>query len=457
MRKGSWGRLSCLQPAFQPARPARKRVGSQNWLPHILFLLAALPAGAQDYSRDIQPIWEKHCFGCHAPKVKMGSFELGTYEQLMTPGPNGKVVAPGKAVESRLYRMLTGAIEPAMPMGGKRLPEGELELIRKWIDAGAKAPTAASVAAPVVKILPRGAVKAQIYSVAWHSSLLALGGFRKVNLREPASQKSIATLDGHADAVRAVAFSRDGKLLAAAGGLPAVKGELVVWDVQSRTPLRRIEGHTDCIYAAAISPDGKLIATAGYDKLIKLWDSATGNELRTLKDHIDAIYALQFTPDGKRLVSGAADRTVKIWDTNSGERLYTLGEPTDGINAIALDPQGKRVAAAGLDKSIRVWSLGAQGGMLLHTLIAHEDAILQLAWSPDGRTLVSSSADRSVKIFRADDLTELKTIAGQPEWAPGLVFSPDGKWLATGRLDGSLSLYDTTDYKDALDERRAMR
>jgi WD40 repeat protein len=115
-----------------------------------------------------------------------------------------------------------------------------------------------------------------------------------------------------------VAFSPDGKLLAAAGGLPGRGGELRIWDVEKRALLHTIAGHADCIYAVEFAPDGASVATASYDKLIKLWNVATGKEIRTLKDHIDAVYALAFTPDGQRLVSASADRGLKFWDVASG-------------------------------------------------------------------------------------------------------------------------------------------
>jgi len=133
---------------------------------------------------------------------------------------------------------------------------------------------------------------------------------------------------------------------------------------------------------------------------------------------------------------------VKVWNVASGERLYTMSEATDGINAIALSPDGKRVAAAGLDKSIRIWSLGEKEATLQRTLIAHEDAILKLAWSPDGNLLASASADRTIKLFRASDLTEVRTLPKQPDWAFGLEFSPDGRSLAAGFFNGQLELFE---------------
>src|ERR1700687_3744820 len=77
----------------------------------------------------------------------------------------------------------------------------------------------------------------QIYSMAWRpdGAVIALGGYKEVRLVDAISHKPIATLAGHVEAVRALAFSRDGKWLAAAGGLPARSGEVKIWDVAAQT------------------------------------------------------------------------------------------------------------------------------------------------------------------------------------------------------------------------------
>ncbi|MFN7994658.1 MAG: c-type cytochrome domain-containing protein [Bryobacteraceae bacterium] len=408
-------------------------------------LLAAQDA-SPSFAKDVAPILAANCSGCHAGNVKMGSLDLDTFEGLQKGGHHGAVIAPGKSDESRLYLMITGKETPGMPLNGKKLADGDVETIRKWIDAGAKPPAPGEVVArrapAIPDVKPRVAVKPLIGAMAFRpdGKLLALGTFKEVRLVDPEGGKLVATLAGEAEDVRSVAFSPDGKLLAAAGGLPARGGEVKIWDVDKRSLLHTIQGHADCIYSVAFSPDGKYIATSSYDKLIKLWDVETGKEIRTLKDHIDAVYAIAFSPDGKRLVSASADRGVKIWDVATGERLYTLSEPTDGLNALALDPTGKRVAAGGLDRTIRIWSLSEKGGTLVNSLIAHEDAILQLAWSPDGKYLVSCSADKELKIFKADDLTLVKSL-NQPDWVLSLEFAPDGKSFAVGRFDGSYEIY----------------
>ncbi len=403
--------------------------------------LLVTPSSAQD----APAIISTYCLGCHASQVKMGGLALDTQEGIDKGGNHGTIVVPGKPEESRLYLMVSGKAKPSMPADGRSLAAGEIEAIRKWIESGAKLPDGKlePAKAAAIEIKPTAPVKPQIFSMAWRpdGKMIALGGHKEVRLVDAATHKEIAKLAGHAADVRALAFSHDGKLLAAGGGLPARSGEVKIWDIESRNAVATIQGHSDCIYAVAFSPDGKQVATSSYDKLIKLWDAASAKEVRTFKDHIDAVYALAFTPDGKRIVSGAADRTVKVWDAATGERLYTMGEPIDGINSIALDPTGRMVAAGGVDKNIRVWSLGERGATLLHTLIAHEDAILRLAWSPDGKVIASSAADRTIKLFQADELAEIKTYAQQPDWVYALEFSPDGKSFAAGRFDGSLTFY----------------
>jgi WD40 repeat protein len=410
---------------------------------HAILVLTTALHGAPAY-RDVATIFAARCYGCHATSVKMGSLNLETYDGIQQGGNHGKIVIPGNAGESRLYQMIIGKLAPAMPMDNTKLSAEQIAVIKAWIDAGASAPTEPIMAASLPKLAPKSALHVQIYDLAYSpdGKLIALAGFREVRLIDAATKQVIAALHGPTDAVRAVAFSHDSTQLAAAGGLPARSGEVLIFDVAQRKLLHTLRGHADCIYAAAFSPDGHTLATGSYDKLVKLWDLAADKEIRTYKDHIDAVYALAFAPDGQRLISGAADRTIKIWNVATAERLYTLSESQDGINTLVLDPAGRHIAAAGLDKSIRIWALGDKSGTLENTLIAHEDAILKLAWSPDGATLLSSSADRTVKLYRAKDLTELKSWP-ESDWTYGLQFAPDGKMFALGRFDGTWELTPT--------------
>src|SRR5215510_8435132 len=145
----------------------KSKVKSQKSKVFRLAILVSLTAclHAQEFSKDIAPIFAANCIGCHAANVKMGSLDLDTMEGIRAGGNHGVILVPGNSAESRLYLMVAGKASPAMPLSGKSLAAGEIETIRKWIDAGAKAGPPIQVsklnAAGIPSIKPRIAVKAQ--------------------------------------------------------------------------------------------------------------------------------------------------------------------------------------------------------------------------------------------------------------------------------------------------------
>jgi len=94
--------------------------------------VAAAPAAAPDFVKDIQPIFAKSCYTCHGEKTQMAGMRLDSRESVMA-----KEIKPGSSAESELYQRVAGLGEHArMPMGGKLEPE-QIDLIKRWIDAGA--------------------------------------------------------------------------------------------------------------------------------------------------------------------------------------------------------------------------------------------------------------------------------------------------------------------------------
>src|SRR5260370_10573240 len=172
-----------------------------------MVMLASIHAvclAAPSYS-DVSRIFSERCLGCHAASVKMGSLNLETYDGFQQGGTHTSLVVPGKSAESRLYLLITGKAMPSMPMDGGKLSAQQIETVRDWIDAGAAGPTTS---------------KTQIFDLAYSADgkLLALAGYREVRLGDASTKQQAAVLDGHASGVRAVAFSRDARLLAAAVG-----------------------------------------------------------------------------------------------------------------------------------------------------------------------------------------------------------------------------------------------
>lgn len=410
------------------------------------------PQSVTSYSK-VDAIFQSRCVACHGHTSRASGLNLESFEGLINGGKRGAPVIAGRSSESLIVKFIDGTLMPRMPLGDQ-LSSDEISTIKAWIDAGAKGPTVAAAMTDVMKseatgkanipdIRPTVPVRAAISSLAFHpnGSMLALGGYKDIEL-VGTDGKTVARLEGCASQVRGLAFSPDGKLLAAAGGSPGQFGEIKIWNVAERKEVQSIRGHRDNIFAVAFSPDGRLLATCSYDRMIRLWDTTSGKEIRNLKDHTDAVFSLAFSPDGRLLASASADRTIKVWNVATGERLYTLGDGLDAMNTVAFHPSGKMLAGAGADRVIRLWEVSEKEGHQLRSLIAHEDAINQLLFSPDGKTLASTGADKVIRLWDAATLTEIKVLEPQPDWVFAVAYTPDSSKLAVGRYDGSAVLYD---------------
>ncbi len=281
-------------------------------------------------------------------------------------------------------------------------------------------------------------------------AMLAAGTHGSIAIIDPKTGEAIAKLDGQTGRVTAVAFSKDNHL-AVTSGTPGVSGIVRIYDAAnalSAKPIAEFTAHKDAIYALAFSPDAKLLATAGYDRTIKLWDAAkTDAPIRILTDHSDAVYTLAFHPEGKLLASGAADRAVKVWDVASGKRLYTLSDPTDWVYAVAWSPDGKTIVSGGVDKSLRTWTANAEGGTLRQAVFAHTGPVTHVQYHPDGLTLYSLGDDAVVKAWDAQKMVERRTFAKQPDSVLSFRLRPDGAQIAIGRFDGVGLFLDPSDDK----------
>ncbi len=409
------------------------------------------------FSKQVAPIFQAKCVGCHSKTANMGGFILTDFESLMKGGSHGLAIIRGKSKDSRLVQMLEGAVQPRMPMGAQLEPQ-EIATIKLWVDQGTKLDQdigqLQALHEPEIPKIKPASLPSQIGAVAFSTdgNIIAAGGYGEVSFFDARSRKPLGKISGITEAVRSLAFSRDGKYLAVGAGRPGQEGEIKIWRISdsfwAKPAAQSFKAHRDCVYALAFSPDSTLLASTSYDHMIYLWDPATGEQMKPLKEHTDSVFDLAFSPDGKWLASGGADRTVKLWDIASGKRIYTLGSSTEGVNTVAFHPSGKYVAASGFDRTIRVWDISGTGDPEeIHSVIAHEEPILRLTYSPDGRWLATTGWDKLVKIWDTKTMQQIRVIPKQSDWVLTMSFSPDGKQLLFGRYDGSVSAYDTADYQ----------
>lgn len=140
--------MQCIDRRVAPYRNAALAAACMGF-----FAIGSARADKVDFATQIQPIFKHSCVKCHSldnPRHKAASgFRLDTREAAMKGGKFGKDIVPGHADESLLVKLLHGDQEvngdsvDAMPkaMRGqefKPLPEKQINLIKDWINQGAK-------------------------------------------------------------------------------------------------------------------------------------------------------------------------------------------------------------------------------------------------------------------------------------------------------------------------------
>jgi mono/diheme cytochrome c family protein len=108
-----------------------------------VLVLAAVPQQAPvDFDRDIRPIFRASCLKCHGAEGKpKGQLRLDVRAAAFRGGAGGKVILPGRAKESLLYKLLVDPDDDArMPQKAPRLAAEQIDLVRRWIDEGAEWP-----------------------------------------------------------------------------------------------------------------------------------------------------------------------------------------------------------------------------------------------------------------------------------------------------------------------------
>jgi WD40 repeat protein len=446
-----------------------------------VFILIETGKAQQNFPKAIQLVFERNCVGCHnhafLDKVDVsGGLALDSYERAI--GRRRPVIVPGNASGSELVQRLESSDpQVRMPKGGERLAPEAIEVVRNWIDRGAKGETSTEVTPaslpkspppisikPTEVFVPYGGRKA---IEAGHSlekrqataPVVPLPGVLIIEedtdkapnrVVEPYTKGLIGKI-GPLPAVTALAFSPQGKSL-----LVGFYGRVVVWDLVESGIVQELNDVAGSVNDLQFSPDGKLLSVVGGKPFsqgeIRLYDP--GAKLRLVSSfaaHKETILAQSFSPDSQRLATASLDKVVEIRDVGTGRTIAEMKDHSDTVQCLAFSPKGDLLATAGMDRTIKISDgMTAKGKMTINPEIK---GFLALAFSPDGKYVLTSGESPEIRWWElatvADDLTEggwrpTRKMEGHVGTVQAMRFSPDGKLLATASADHSVCLWDGT-------------
>ena len=311
--------------------------------------LMSIPlVGAQDpsYLRDVRPILDSNCTGCHQPASKQSDLDLTTYDKFQAGGKRGPAFVPGSPEQSLVIQFITASLKPSMPFGQPLLAANEVSILRDWIQSGAKddSPPETASSAPVV-YHQAPVITALRFSP--DGQTLAVSGNREVLLHRADGSGLVKRLPGKAERILSIAFSADGNLMIAGGGTPARFGEIQFWEPREGRLLRTADVTNDTVFGASLSPDASKVAVGCADNTVRAFETATGKELYKISSHENWVLGTAFGIDSKRLVSVGRDRAAKLIDASAGQFLENVNQLHGELAAVARHPKADEIVIGG--------------------------------------------------------------------------------------------------------------
>ncbi len=265
--------------------------------------------------------------------------------------------------------------------------------------------------------------------------------------------------------VRALAFAKDGPLLAVAAGTPGGAGVVEIVSVPAGEPVASLQGPQDEVFSLAFSADDKLLAAGGADGVVRVWNMTDKKLVATLKEHGNWVLKVSFSSDGKLLASASADRSVRLWEVESWKSIARIQHAEAGHGA-AFSPDGNTlvVAVGGAnDRSLRVRKkvvdpaaaakkdkppAGIEGNPFpRQTRLIDTGAgmPLDIVWHPKGARVYVPCSDKIVKVVEPETGRLAASLTGHTDWVFCAAVSPDGTRIASGSADGTVKLWNAAD------------
>lgn len=419
----------------------------------LMLLAGAVHAADLSFSNQIAPLLAEKCVECHRQAKAKGGYRLDTFEVMSRAGDSGsRPVTPGKPGESEVYKLLVTADDgDRMPKKADPLSKEEIDLIKRWIAAGAEfdgkirrrcCPTLAPGARGSIR---PPSTRARCRSPPWPPARMAGCWPSAAMARSPCGIPRRASLPHASQACRNASSPCAGRENCWPWQVarPDVR-ELWLVNAAERKPVRRLLTSPDAIQCLAMSPDGKLLAAGGIDNHVRLFELPAGRLRWDVEGHADWVMALAFSPDGQMLASASRDRTARLFAAADGEIKATHTAHTAAVLSVAFTEDGSHVFSGAADGEVHRWNMegASEKGVLARPT---REGVLQLLAVRD--RLFASLADKGVVELDPVKGKALFAFTPGPARVDAMALLPEPPTLVTGAQNGEVRFWDLKEKK----------
>ncbi|MCG8409025.1 MAG: hypothetical protein MI923_27790 [Phycisphaerales bacterium] len=438
-----------------------------------LFLVASIACcvsavRAEDpvsFETSVKPILQVRCLNCHNPEKRRGGLDMTVYQNLLTGSSSGKIVSSGSPDESSLLDVIMHTREPHMPPTGNKLPDAEIETIRRWIQQGCRetphgpaiavkkktvaqplrvdslgvTSTKVPLAWPLIRIVKAERADA-VTSIATHpgSAVAALAAQQQVLVYHLPTQRLLGALTTHPAFPYQIRFSSDGRLIIAAGGVGAQSGFVRAWGVSDGALVARLDHSGEVVRAADIDAGMHWCALGGPSGIVRIHDLSSFSVVHTHEKHTDWITDIQYSPDGLLLATSDRAGGVFIWEAASHNLMHSLSTQPAMVTTVAWRGDSNLLATACEDGRVRIYE--PDGGAKVKEWLAHAGGTSCVRWSRDGR-MVTAGRDKLVKIWKPD-FSHAGSMPALNDIALACAFDASGRRVVASDFSGTVRVFD---------------